>query len=134
MGKFGQRNLRAAKLTLVKVRQIRELYAEGQYTQGELGKHFGVSAIQIGRIVRGESWNHSDPAAISKAEIEASQERMRHLVNFAPQEVGSPLDRLAGEIAAKKEELQTSDRLLGELTDVPISDAVKAKMKEFTDD
>ena len=43
------------KLSKEQVQEIRENYGKG-VTQGALSRHFGVSIGQIGRIVRGESW------------------------------------------------------------------------------
>lgn len=52
---FGKRNKAARKLDQLQVQQIRKLYEEGA-TQGAIARHFGMSTVQIGRIVRGESW------------------------------------------------------------------------------
>lgn len=52
---FGKRNTKARKLDVLQVQQIRKAYEEGA-TQGEIARAFGMSAVQIGRIVRGESW------------------------------------------------------------------------------
>lgn len=43
------------KLTWPKVGEIRRLYEEGT-SQGKLARMFGVGTNQIGKIVRGESW------------------------------------------------------------------------------
>ena len=48
-------NTRAAKLTADKVMLMRSAYAGGA-TQSELSLRYGLSIGQIGRIVRGESW------------------------------------------------------------------------------
>ena len=45
-----------AKLTDDDVREIRALYATGNYSQPILGKRYGVVHSTIGRIVRGEHW------------------------------------------------------------------------------
>lgn len=47
-----------AKLTEDNVREIRRLYATGNFTQRELALRFGVSHATIGRIVRREIWKH----------------------------------------------------------------------------
>jgi len=47
-----------AVLTNRKVLRIRSLYKTGNYTQAELGEMFGVSQVQIGRIVNRELWQH----------------------------------------------------------------------------
>lgn len=54
-GMFGQRN-GMSKLTPEVVNEIRIRYAIGKESQSELGKIFGVSQTQIGRIVRNERW------------------------------------------------------------------------------
>lgn len=45
-----------AKLTERDVIEIRRLYADGGITQRALADQFGVHQVQIGNIVRGESW------------------------------------------------------------------------------
>lgn len=54
---FGQRNRAARKLDGEKVGEIRRRYESGE-TQSVLSREFGVSIGQIGRIVRGESWQN----------------------------------------------------------------------------
>lgn len=72
MSKFHQHNIpRNARLTPDKVREIRQLYEQG-LTQRELGKQFGVSAVQIGRIVRGESWGQFE-RPLTKAELDCAE-------------------------------------------------------------
>jgi hypothetical protein len=48
-------NTRAAKLKPMDVLNIRQMYADG-WTQSRLSRTYGISIGQIGRIVRGESW------------------------------------------------------------------------------
>ena len=45
-----------AKLTQTDVRQIRKLWAAGEYTQRELGDRFGVRRRHINRIVNKKTW------------------------------------------------------------------------------
>jgi len=47
-----------SKLTDLKVKRIRRLFATGEYTKAALGRQFGVSAVLIGLIVRRQSWKH----------------------------------------------------------------------------
>lgn len=47
----------AAKLTVEKVREIRDLHARGASTMG-LAKAFGVSAPTIRAILLGVTWKH----------------------------------------------------------------------------
>lgn len=53
--RFDRGNRRAAKLTAVKVEEMRLEYELGM-TQRELGEKYELSVGQVGRIVRGESW------------------------------------------------------------------------------
>lgn len=50
-----------AKLTAVKVIEIREKYNSGNYSQQLLANEYGVSREQIGRITRGVDWKHLLP-------------------------------------------------------------------------
>lgn len=52
---FRQSNTRAAKLRPQDILDIRTRYASGE-TQGRLSRDYQISLGQIGRIVRGESW------------------------------------------------------------------------------
>ena len=56
MPKFTLGHHRAAKLSPSQVLELRTLYAEQGWSQGRLARHFGLSVGQVGRIVRGESW------------------------------------------------------------------------------
>ncbi len=51
-------NHKMAKLTDEEVSQIRALWSCGGYTQQQLGDLFGVGQVNVGCIVRGESWRH----------------------------------------------------------------------------
>ena len=73
MAKFQGRNSRAAKLTQAIVDRIREEYAQGD-TQRELSRRYSVSAIQIGRIVRLESWLPSPFASPEKSQRERDKD------------------------------------------------------------
>lgn len=57
------RNAGGRKLSEGMVGEIRRRYAKGE-TQGALSRGYGVSVGQIGRIVRGESWQN--PAVLSQ--------------------------------------------------------------------
>jgi len=46
------------KLTKEQVLEIRKLYLTGNYTQQRLADMFGVSQVQIGRIINNKSWKH----------------------------------------------------------------------------
>lgn len=49
-----------AKLTDEDVQHVRAAYASGQVSQRELGEHFGVSQVQVSRLVAGKSWSHME--------------------------------------------------------------------------
>ena len=53
-----QRSTGGRKLSGMSVGEIRRRYSSGE-TQGALSRDYGVSVGQIGRIVRGESWQNS---------------------------------------------------------------------------
>jgi len=78
MPNFSQGNRRASKLSFPEVAEIRRLYAQGVITQGDLSRRFGVSVIQIGRIVRGEVWQQLPvmDRGMSEGELKESAERM----------------------------------------------------------
>jgi hypothetical protein len=75
-GPFQKNNLRRAVLTMTKVQEIRAFYARGHVTQGQLARDYGVSVVQIGRIVRGEVWQGVGPAPSSQKEMEETAERL----------------------------------------------------------
>ena len=45
-----------AKLTNTQAKEIRKLYATGEYTHEKLGKMYNISTSAAGYIVRGESY------------------------------------------------------------------------------
>lgn len=47
-----------AKLTPDKVREIRRLWATGEYFQREIGEMFGVKQSQIWCVLSGKTWSH----------------------------------------------------------------------------
>lgn len=51
-------NSPAAKLSENDVHEIRRLYATGEFTQKQLGKRFGVTAVSIGSVINGKTWAH----------------------------------------------------------------------------
>lgn len=46
------------KLNESKVRQIRNLYATGLYSQAQLARQVGVSPSTIGAIIHRKTWKH----------------------------------------------------------------------------
>lgn len=60
---FNRNNTRSAKRSPAEIRQIRQEYADGA-SQASLARKWQYSIGQIGRIVRGESWQaYDNPAA-----------------------------------------------------------------------
>lgn len=47
-----------SKLTIQKVRLIRELGKAGNISQQKIGEQFGISQTHVGRILRGEKWRN----------------------------------------------------------------------------
>lgn len=74
--KFWSGNTRAAKLTAALVEQIRERYKEPGVTQGQLAREYRVTAAQIGRIIRGESWQNIPQPAPTQEDIAGSLQRL----------------------------------------------------------
>jgi hypothetical protein len=110
MTKFSKGSLAAAKLTPSQVMEMRELYNE-RWTQGALARRYGISVVQVGRIVRGESWQqypqppHPDEIEHSKAiapqapEVTLTQESVDKLMkelalinDSQPPTAADPLD------------------------------------------
>lgn len=73
---FTMRNTRAAKLTASKVLEIRDFYEMGHVSQGQLARDYGVSVVQIGRIVRGEVWQSLRGAQASPEALADSAARL----------------------------------------------------------
>lgn len=79
---FARRNTAGRKVNSDQVEELRRRYDAGE-TQASLGRAYGLSVVQIGRIVRGESWtgSASNPARQvimqpSDAELQESAQRM----------------------------------------------------------
>ena len=77
-GQFQRRNTRSAKLTISAVQEIRRRYADGE-TQSNLARVFEVSLNQIGRIVRGESWQSAGDVVKRKL---TAQESLAHILQM----------------------------------------------------
>lgn len=92
--RFQGKNSRAAKLTVQKVLEIRRRYAEGD-TQSLLSRVYQVSLVQIGRIVRGESWQQVPGVGNGRLSAEESE---RYMV----QRAGN------GQLRTEEEEIQAS--------------------------
>ena len=76
MTAFAARNTKASKLTATQVQQIREFYARGAISQGQLARDYQVSIVTIGRIVRGEVWQNLGPREPTQQELDESGQRL----------------------------------------------------------
>ena len=47
-----------SKVTADDVREIRRLFATGDYSKAALGRQFGITDVMVGNIVRRTSWSH----------------------------------------------------------------------------
>ena len=119
---FEARNKKAQKMTAGEVAELRQLYGQGA-TQGELCRRFGIYVGQVGRIVRGESWQAGAGARMpTQEESDATLGRLLALqqaVNDglveppAPPPKPAPIEPLAPELQAKV------DLFLGKRKEVP---------------
>ena len=120
-GAFGPKNSRAAKLTAGQVIAIREQYAAGGCTQADLCRHYGVSVIQIGRIINGQSWQKLPMAPKTAADAAASQARLLEMLRREQPEAipvsiePSAIERLSADIAQKRADDHKADGWLSEL-------------------
>lgn len=57
MAKFGKQNTKGARLQREQVMDILERAASGE-TQASIGRRYNVTPTTVGRIVRGEAWQH----------------------------------------------------------------------------
>lgn len=119
---FGKNNLRRSVLTASKVGEIRALYGRGHVTQGQLARDYGVSVVQIGRIVRGEVWQGLGPQQVGARELEDSAARMlalqEEMLGRMEAEVPAPssgLARLNAEVSkfVTPEMLERKKQLIG---------------------
>ena len=122
MAKFHRKNTASAKLTASMVLDMRAEYAEGA-TQGDLSRKYEISVVQVGRIVRGESWQNL-PTDLSPA---AKQQALLRSLEAA--EEAKALGKMQEDIAVVKE--RDPDRMLEELKGPEVSQAVKDRAKEF---
>lgn len=150
MSKFYKRNSRAAKATPEIVQQIRQLYASGRYTQGQLSRAFHISVNQIGRIVRGESWQSMplpEPTAADMDEMALRSMRVYQAAQVAEgKQINPMVDEPAevereGVLERLQKELRNrnADVMLEELTKqnslpkTPVKPEVADRAREFLD-
>lgn len=102
--KFLRGHINAAKLTPDDVYELRRLYAEESWTQGRLSRHFRISVGQVGRIVRGESWQqYTQPV---------HRDQVEHEVSAGPQYIPSEEEIQAS--LARLEEINKAEEETGE--------------------
>jgi len=82
------------KLTYSQVQEIRTLYEAGT-TQGQLCREYGVSVVQIGRIVRGEVWKDAGQAVRRGPSAEDVQAALARSLAVQAEVTGAPLETLA---------------------------------------
>lgn len=88
MSKFSRHNSKASKVTAGQVMEMREKYTAGA-TQRELCQEYNLSVVQVGRIVRGESWRRL-PATMPTGDqndlmLQKVIESARHAQEFGPE-------------------------------------------------
>lgn len=106
--RFHKRNSLAAKLVAEQVVEIRRKYATGEHTQGGLAREYKISVVQIGRILRGESWQGL-PTEPTQEEIDRSMTSVLERLKKEPTTLDGAMQEEAQENAARDEGLQ--DRL-----------------------
>ena len=95
---FRPGNTRNAKLMPADVLEIRELYWQQNWTQGALARRYHVNVMTIGRIVRGETWQHLGGVGYHAAATEAPVEQRlyeaaedQHALGAAPEPDGAAI-------------------------------------------
>lgn len=122
-GNFRFRNTRAAALTPGQVKEIRERYGTGRWTQRTLADEYGLSVVQIGRIVRNESWKHLPPTPMGPQELQQSAQRLYEMQQkgllgpVAKEEKRPPPMLLDGGDAADETDGSATERLNDALAD-----------------
>jgi hypothetical protein len=117
--KMRKYNTKSAKINATEVMELRQLAAEGM-THRELGDRYNLSAVQVGRIVRGES-RRDLPTVKSEHELEMEmQESLQRFKQENPDLVpivvpteGSPImDKLLTDINEAAKPSKDLDGLL----------------------
>ena len=122
MSKFGYRHTKSAKVTPSMVMDIRLKYQEGM-TQSALSQEYHLSIVQIGRIVRNESWQSLPATTATPDELRLMALRSAEVAKE------TQVSKMQGDIAAEKE--KDPDRMLEELKGPEVSQAVKDRVKEY---
>jgi hypothetical protein len=124
VSKFHQGHIHAAKSTPEIIAEIRRLYADEGWTQGQLARHYKYSVGQIGRIVRGEAWGGYDRLP-HRNELAQSLGRLNTLLD--------PVNE--GEVALTAEEIERLAKTLPfevESDSTSIEDVLKRRSQEDT--
>lgn len=111
---FKPNNRYGAKITVTDVQKMRADYATGKTTQGALSRIYGISVIQIGRIIRYESWQNVPPFVLSGEDLALSANRILRIQEEA--ERRSAAQKMQDEIMEAREKGKTGDKYLDELT------------------
>lgn len=123
MGKFWGSNTKAARLTEALVERMRERYAAGGVTQGELAREHNISVVQIGRILRNESWIRKPTVGPTEEQQQSTLARLLLTQKEVNEKPMSASEKMARNIAAVKENpkamKETPNELLDELTGEP---------------
>ena len=118
------------------VYKIRELYATGQYSYGQLASMFGIHENTVGRLCRGSS-HHSVaiPAAVAKADADVRAAALRSERTMFFQYGGKPEDlpdylKTQAELHAQQQG-QKIDDYVAEIVAPKIIDSSAQRMVEF---
>lgn len=113
---FSRGNAKAAKLNALKVLEIRDKYASGDYTQGRLAREYGVTAGTIFNIVNGLTWQR---ALLVETDQAIAARAAQAAPSFAPEAIQRSAEgvmaRLMAEVQAEKTAEVNVDKQLDEL-------------------
>lgn len=116
--KFTYRNNKAAKVTAPLVIEMRARWARGNVTQAQLCREYGLSVVQMGRILRGESWQNV-AMPLGEEDMAASAQRMLAVQaerdNAPPPAFVSLTEKLANDVVKQRAKEFLGDDLLAEL-------------------
>lgn len=101
-GKWSASTKMRTKLTASQVQDIRILYNRGDCTQAQLSRDFGVTVIQIGRIVRNEVWQNLPPPTPDNKEQALQFERLMKIQEEQATPGLDKLQQIHAEIQANK--------------------------------
>lgn len=118
------KNSRTAKMTVSRVLEMRRRYAEGE-TQSSLARAFDLSVVQVGRIVRGESFREVGGAA--QQAPRTADESLREVVRM--RENGG-MTSVQEDASASQERFLAMQRAMGEILPptLPQEKAVRARI------